>query len=87
MAGKAREDFVYKDKGQMATIGKHRAIAQAGRMKMTGFIAWMAWLFVHVFYLVSFRNRLSVMAQWAWSYTFSKRGARLITQREWKLST
>ncbi len=87
MTGKAREDFVYKDKGQMATIGKHRAIAQAGRIKMTGFIAWLAWLFVHVFYLVSFRNRLSVMAQWAWSYTFSKRGARLITQREWKLST
>ncbi len=87
MTGKAREDFVYKDKGQMATIGKHRAIAQAGRMKMTGFIAWLAWLFVHVFYLVSFRNRLLVMAQWAWSYTFSKRGARLITQREWKLST
>jgi NADH dehydrogenase len=87
MAGKPREDFVYHDKGQMATIGKHRAIAQAGRMKMTGFIAWLAWLFVHVFYLVTFRNRLSVMTQWAWSYTFSKRGARLITQREWKLST
>jgi NADH dehydrogenase len=87
MAGKAREDFVYNDKGQMATIGKHRAIAQAGSLKMTGFIAWFAWLFVHVFYLVTFRNRFSVMAQWAWSYTFSKRGARLITQQEWKLST
>ncbi|WP_141732921.1 NAD(P)/FAD-dependent oxidoreductase [Oligoflexus tunisiensis] len=86
-AGKPRKDFVYKDKGQMATIGKHRAIAQAGRLRLTGFIAWLAWLFVHVFYLVTFRNRLSVMAQWSWSYTFSKRGARLITQREWKLST
>jgi NADH dehydrogenase len=87
MAGKARKDFVYHDKGLMATIGKHRAIAQAGRLKMTGFIAWLAWLLVHVFYLVTFRNRLSVMIQWAWSYTFSKRGARLITQREWRLST
>jgi NADH dehydrogenase len=87
MAGKARKDFVYHDKGLMATIGKHKAIAQAGRLKMTGFIAWLAWLFVHVFYLVTFRNRLSVMIQWAWSYTFSKRGARLITQREWRLST
>ncbi|HYX33773.1 MAG TPA: NAD(P)/FAD-dependent oxidoreductase [Oligoflexus sp.] len=86
-AGKPLQDFVYKDKGQMATIGKHRAIAQAGKLRMTGFIAWMAWLFVHVFYLVTFRNRLSVMTQWAWSYTFSKRGARLITQQEWKLST
>jgi NADH dehydrogenase len=87
LAGKARKDFVYHDKGLMATIGKHKAIAQAGRLKMTGFIAWLAWLFVHVFYLVTFRNRLSVMIQWAWSYTFSKRGARLITQREWRLST
>jgi len=86
-AGQPLKPFVYKDKGLMATIGKHRAIAQAGSMRLTGFIAWMAWLFVHVFYLVTFRNRLSVMAQWAWSYTFSKRGARLITQREWKLST
>jgi NADH dehydrogenase len=84
--GKERKPFVYKDKGQMATIGKHRAIAQAGKLRLTGFIAWLAWLFVHVFYLVTFRNRLSVMTQWAWSYTFSKRGARLITQPEWRLN-
>lgn len=85
-AGQPLEPFVYQDKGQMATIGKHRAIAQAGRLRLTGFIAWIAWLLVHVFYLVTFRNRFSVMAQWAWSYTFSKRGARLIIQRDWKLS-
>lgn len=81
------EPFVYSDKGQMATIGRHRAIAQTGKLRMTGFFAWLAWLFIHVFYLVSFRNRLSVMAQWIWSYSFSKRGARLITDKEWKLSS
>lgn len=85
IAGKPRLDFKYKDKGQMATIGKHLAIAQAGKIKLTGLIGWLAWLFVHVFYLVTFRNRFSVLVKWAWSYTFSKRGARLITEQEWRL--
>lgn len=85
IAGKPRQDFVYKDKGQMATIGKHLAIAQAGRIKLTGVVGWLAWLLVHVFYLITFRNRISVMVKWAWSYTFSKRGARLITEQEWRL--
>ncbi len=80
----SRSDFVYKDKGQMATIGKSRAIVQSGRLKMTGFLAWMIWLFIHIFYLIGFKNRLSVMLLWAWSYLFSKRGARLITEREWQ---
>ena len=69
----------------MATIGKNRAIVQAGRFKMTGFLAWMAWFFIHVLYLVGFKNRVAVMAQWTWSYLFSKRGARLITNKEWRL--
>jgi NADH dehydrogenase len=85
IAGRPRQEFVYKDKGQMATIGKHLAIAQAGRIKLTGLVGWLAWLFVHVFYLITFRNRISVMVKWAWSYTFSKRGARLITEQEWLL--
>ncbi|WP_413289751.1 NAD(P)/FAD-dependent oxidoreductase [Bdellovibrio sp. HCB337] len=83
--GKNRKAFQYLDKGQMATIGKNRAIAQSGKLKMTGHIAWLAWLFIHVFYLIDFKNRVSVMSQWVWSYMFSKRGARLITEKEWQL--
>ena len=77
--------FVYRDKGQMATIGRSRAIAVAGRLTMTGRTAWLAWLLVHVYQLVGFRNRVAVMSQWAWNYIFSRRESRLITEREWKL--
>jgi len=83
--GRPRKAFRYFDKGMMATIGKHKAIAQTGRFHLTGFIAWCAWLFIHILYLIGFKNRISVFAQWVWSYVFSKRGARLITQRDWKL--
>jgi NADH dehydrogenase len=83
--GKARSSFKYLDKGQMATIGKRKAIAQYNSLRMTGVIAWLAWLFVHVLYLIGFKNRVAVMAEWTWSYIFSKRGARLITSRDWKL--
>lgn len=69
----------------MATIGRNRALAQSGRLKMTGFIAWIAWFFIHILYLVGFKNRVAVMTQWVWSYLFSKRGARLITSNEWRL--
>jgi NADH dehydrogenase len=85
LRGHPHSPFRYVDKGQMATIGKSRAVVQSGRLKMTGVLAWMAWLFVHIFYLIGFKNRFSVMLQWAWSYLFSKRGARLITERDWKL--
>jgi NADH dehydrogenase len=81
--GKAREAFHYRDKGQMATIGKRRAIAQTGPLKLTGFPAWLAWLFIHILYLVGFKNRLFVFLQWIWSYLFSKRGSRLITSDDW----
>jgi NADH dehydrogenase len=83
--GRPRTPFRYRDKGLMATIGKHKAVAHVGRLSLTGYVAWLAWLFVHVLYLIGFRNRVSVVAQWAWSYVFSKRGARLITEREWRL--
>ena len=83
--GDERPAFRYVDKGQMATIGKYRAVMESGRLRMSGRLAWLAWLFVHVFYLIGFKNRLAVMAQWAWSYLFSKRGARLITETQWKL--
>jgi NADH dehydrogenase len=85
IAGRPRTPFRYRDKGMMATIGKHRAIAQTGRFRLTGYLAWLAWLFIHILYLIGFRNRLAVFAQWVWSYLFSKRGARLITVRDWRL--
>jgi NADH dehydrogenase len=83
--GQPRTPFRYHDKGLMATIGKRRAVARTGRLTLTGFIAWLAWLFVHLIYLVGFKNRVSVLLQWAWSYVFSRRGARLITEHDWKL--
>ncbi len=83
--GKARSPFHYLDKGQMATIGKNRAVMQMGKLHMGGLIAWIAWLFIHIFYLIGFNNRIRVITQWAWSYIFSKRGSRLITSTQWKL--
>lgn len=85
LKGKPREPFHYLDKGQMATIGKKSAIGEAGGVKFTGFIAWIAWLFIHIFYLIGFRNRVSVLLQWAWNYLFAKRGSRLITEKEWRI--
>ena len=85
LTGEPRQPFVYNDKGTMATIGKSRAVGQIGRMKLTGRIAWLAWLLIHVYQLIGFRNRLAVLFNWAWNYLFSKRGARLITEKEWKL--
>lgn len=82
LQGKAREPFHYLDKGVMATIGKRKAISEYKALKLTGYIAWLAWLFIHVYYLVGFKNRVFVIVQWAWSYLFSKRGARLITEKE-----
>ncbi|MBC7466444.1 MAG: NAD(P)/FAD-dependent oxidoreductase [Bdellovibrio sp.] len=83
--GQARTDFKYVDKGQMATIGKYRAVMQSGPVKLVGYLAWLAWLFIHIFYLVGFKNRVSVLADWVWNYTFSKRGSRLITESQWQL--
>ncbi|MBX3299721.1 MAG: NAD(P)/FAD-dependent oxidoreductase [Acidobacteria bacterium] len=77
--GRERQPFVYRDKGSMATIGRSRAIAQSGRLKFSGFIAWLMWLFLHVFYLIGFRNRLAVMTDWFWAYLTRVRSARLIT--------
>jgi NADH dehydrogenase len=79
LRGKPREAFEYWDKGAMATIGRKRAIAETPHMKLTGFLAWLAWLFIHVWYLIGFRNRAAVMLNWAWQYVTFKRGARLIT--------
>src|SRR6202165_752138 len=74
-----RPGFHYWDKGSLATIGRAAAIAQFGKLHISGFIAWLSWLFVHIFFLIGFRNRLIVLIQWAWSYFTYERGARLIT--------
>ncbi len=84
VAGKPRAPFKYLDKGQMATIGRSRAIVQAGKIKVTGFVAWLMWLLVHVYFLTGFENRLLVVLQWGWSYISFRRGARLIVSKEWR---
>lgn len=82
--GEPRPEFRYIDKGQMATIGRSRAILESGKMKMTGFTAWLAWLVVHIYFLSGFRNRLFVVLSWAWSYLTFRRGARLILRKDWR---
>ncbi|MBX3288183.1 MAG: NAD(P)/FAD-dependent oxidoreductase [Acidobacteria bacterium] len=77
--GKERTNFKYVDKGSMATIGRSKAIAHVFGMKFRGFIAWMLWLFLHVFFLIGFRNKLYVLAEWFWAYLTRERSARLIT--------
>ena len=74
-----RRAFHYHDKGSLATIGRAAAVAQIGKWKLSGYPAWLAWLFIHILFLIGFRNRLMVMIQWAWSYLTYERGARLIT--------
>lgn len=79
LGGKDRPSFRYRDKGSLATIGRAAAVADFGRLHLGGWIAWVAWLVIHVFFLIGFRNRLFVVSQWAWAYITRKRGARLIT--------
>jgi NADH:quinone reductase (non-electrogenic) len=79
MEGKGREEFDYFDKGSLATIGRASAIAQFGKVHISGFFAWLTWLFVHIMFLIGFRNRIVVMLQWAWSYFTYERAAWLIT--------
>ncbi len=84
LANKPREPFRFVDKGQMATIGRGRAIVEIGNFKIWGFPAWLIWLVVHIYYLTGFKNRLLVVLQWAWSYVSFRRGARLIVPKEWR---
>jgi NADH dehydrogenase len=77
--GKSRTPFTYHDKGTLATIGRNRAVAMIGKLKLSGFVAWILWAFVHVYLLIGFRNRIAVMAQWIWSYLTGQRSSRLIS--------
>jgi NADH:ubiquinone reductase (H+-translocating) len=78
----SRPPFVYKDRGMLATIGKAHAIAQIGRLRTVGVLAWLLWSLVHIFFLIGFRNRLRVMFEWAWYYLTRRPGARLIIGRK-----
>ena len=80
LAHRPRRPFHYWDKGQLAVIGRGQAVADIWRLHFGGFIAWMIWIFVHVFFLIGFRNRVLVLIQWAWSYLTYSRGARIITE-------
>jgi len=83
-SGRARKPFRFVDLGQMATIGRSRAVCEIGRLHFAGRLAWWLWLLVHIYRLSGFRNRLSVLVQWAWSFFTFGRGARLIVPREWR---
>ena len=78
LKGAARRPFAYLDKGQMATIGRKDAIAEVGPLKLSGVMGWLAWLFVHLFYQVGFKNKVSILLAWVWSYLRFRAGARLI---------
>jgi NADH:ubiquinone reductase (H+-translocating) len=80
LAGVELEKFVYKDPGSLATIGRSAAVARVGRFKFRGFVAWVVWLAVHLFWLIGFRNRLLVLINWAADYIFYERAVRLITK-------
>jgi NADH dehydrogenase len=83
LAGESTRPFHYRDKGIMATIGRAAAVAVLGPLHLSGLPAWLVWLFVHITYLIGFRNRFLVLFQWAWAYVSWQRGARLIT-RSWR---
>ena len=86
VAGQPLRAFRYKDKGSLATIGRAAAVADFGKLHFGGFFAWMAWLLIHIFFLIGFRNRFLVITQWAWAYLTYQRGARLIGTRSKALS-
>jgi NADH dehydrogenase len=79
LSGTPRQPFRYRNKGDLATIGRHRAIAAFGKLQLEGYFAWFLWLFVHILYLAGFRNRVSVLVQWTYSYFTWQRGVRLIS--------
>ena len=79
VAGRPPRPFRYRDHGTLATIGRSAAVADFGRVTLSGFAAWAAWLTIHIFFLIGFRNRFLVLFQWAWAYLTYERGARLVT--------
>lgn len=84
LKGRTRKPFRYFDKGQMATIGRNKAIVQFRNIKFDGTLAWVTWILVHIWYLTTFRHRFFVLMQWGWSYFTLSEGARLIVNKEWR---
>ncbi|NER31928.1 MAG: NAD(P)/FAD-dependent oxidoreductase, partial [Symploca sp. SIO1C4] len=82
LRGETLPGFYYRDYGSLAVIGRHAAVVDLGFVKFAGFPAWLAWLFIHIFFLIEFDNKLLVLIQWGWNYFTRKRGARLITNQE-----
>jgi NADH dehydrogenase len=80
LKGKRRVPFLYRDYGQLATIGRNAAVAYFGRVKLSGYPAWLVWLIAHIYFLINFRNRIVVMLDWAWAYWTFNRYARVITK-------
>ncbi len=78
LRGEATAPFVYRDKGVLATIGRAKAVARVGRLEFAGRFAWLVWIFVHITWLIGFRNRLVVLIDWAWSYLTFQRNARIV---------
>jgi NADH dehydrogenase len=81
LKNKTTKPFHYRDKGNLTIIGRHAAVAELGRLHLSGFPAWMIWLFVHIFYLIGFENKILVLFQWAWNYWTQGRSACLITEQ------
>lgn len=82
LGGKPAEPFRYRDKGSMATLGRKSAVALLGKLKLSGLLAWLAWLLIHIFFLIGFRNRFVVLFDWAWAYLTYQRGARVILHEQ-----
>jgi NADH dehydrogenase len=80
IAGRAPGPFRYVDKGSLATIGRSKGVAEFGRLQLSGLVAWVAWLVIHIFFLIGFRNRLVVMFDWVWAYFTFQRSARIILE-------
>jgi len=85
LKGKQKMKFIYKDKGQAATIGRSKAVVETKNIKFGGFLAWLSWLLIHIYYLTGFKNRVFVLISWAWSYLTFSRGARLIIPKNWQI--
>lgn len=82
LAGERLDDFEYVDKGQLATVGRSRAVLQTKRLELAGFLAWLLWIVIHIWYLIGFRNRISVLLNWCWNYLTYRQGARIVLLEE-----
>ncbi|HYG56181.1 MAG TPA: hypothetical protein VD965_12875, partial [Burkholderiales bacterium] len=82
LSGQARVPFRYRDYGQLATIGRNAAVAEFGRVKLSGYPAWLLWLVAHIYFLINFRNRVVVLFDWAWAYWTFARYARIVIRNE-----